>query len=133
MPDSRRLQVSSAELDVLKILWRGGPSTLGEVHQQLSDRHAYTSVQTMLDRLVHKGLVERDRRKRPARHRAKVTRTRVMRHFFRLLLDNVCDGPAPIVLQLLRQEDFSAAELEAIRREIDERRPAEEGDHHASA
>jgi predicted transcriptional regulator len=133
MPDSRQLQVSSAELDVLKVLWRKRSSTLGEVHEQLSDRHAYTTVQTMLDRLVQKGLVGRDRSSRPARHRARVTRTRVMRHFFGLMLENVCDGPAPMVLQLLRDESFSAEELEEIQREIDRSIRSEKGDRDASA
>jgi len=127
MAKTDRLQVSAAELAVLRVLWNKGSASLGEVHRELADRYAYTTVQTMLDRLVQKGLVRRDRSRRPALHRAAVSRSRVVRHFFRMLLEHVSDGPAPLVLQLLRQEKFSEDELAAIRREIDRRKAEDRG------
>jgi len=119
-----KLQVSAAELDVLRVLWEEGPATLREVHQQVAGRHAYTTVQTMLNRLVEKGLVGRDRRSRPARYQAKVARDRVIQHYLSLMLEKVCNGPAPLVLSLLRNEEFSAEELAEIRRLVDEMGPS---------
>ncbi len=124
MPRQRPLRVSVTELDVLRVLWQKGPSTLGEVFQQLAEQHAYTTVQTILDRLVQKGLVARDRTARPARHRAKLTRSRVMRHYLGLLLDRVCSGPGPLVMHLLEDASFTAEELTEIRRMLDEAKPS---------
>lgn len=122
MPD-QSFRVSPAELDVLRVLWEKRGTTLGEVHKRLADRYAYTTVQTLLDRLVGKGIVDRDRRKRPAVHRAKVTRRKVTMQFLDLLVDRVCDGPAPLVMQLLEGRRFTADELEEIRRLIDAAEP----------
>ncbi len=131
MPPKRGLQISRPELDVLRVLWREGLCSLREVFEQLAGEHAYTTVQTLLDRLVEKGLVFRDRKSRPARHRAKVTRTRVMRHYVGLMLENVCDGPGPLVLQLLRDESFSAEELAEINRVIGQTKARPKGDPNA--
>lgn len=113
------LQLSPAALDVFSVLWKRGPSTLGEVHAELQDRHEYTTVQTMLDRLVEKGLVRRDRSVRPARHRAILSRQRALQYFMRSVVNRICDGPAPVVLQLLQESTFSKEELAEIRRLID--------------
>ena len=122
MPD-QPFRVSLAELDVLQVLWEKRGTTLGEVHERLADRYAYTTVQTLLDRLVGKGIVARDRRKRPAVHRAKLSRRRVARQYLDLLVDCVCDGPAPLVMQLLQARRFTTDELEEIRRLIDAAEP----------
>jgi BlaI family penicillinase repressor len=122
MSGRRKPTVSVAELDVLRVLWDARGATLGEIHERLADRHAYTTVQTLLDRLVTKELVARDRRARPARHRAKISRAQAARHFADLIVEKICDGPAPLVLQLLRDESFSPEELAEIRRLIDEKR-----------
>lgn len=128
MSPEKKLQVSAAELDVLRALWDAGPATLREVHRQLADRHAYTTVQTMLDRLVQKGLVRRQAKSRPARYKAKVTRDRVVQHYLGLMLDKVCEGPAPLVLQLLKDERFSPEELAQIERLIEQTKPSSKGE-----
>ena len=116
MPAKKTMAVSPAELDVLRMLWDGQPATLGELHEKLGERFAYTTLQTMLDRLVEKGIVARDRRTRPARHRAKLSRKEVMRHY----VAKIFDRPAPLVLQLLRDEKFSRAEIAEIKRLIEQ-------------
>lgn len=50
------------ELDVLQVLWRRGDATVGDVQQSLAAtgvQLAYTTVQTMLNRLEAKGIVGR--------------------------------------------------------------------------
>lgn len=116
---------------MLRVLWREGFCSLREVFEQLDGAHAYTTVQTMLDRLVEKGLVVRDRKSRPARHKAKVTRSQVVRHYVGLMLESVCDGPGPLVLQLLRDESFSAEELAEINRVIGQTKARPKGDPNA--
>ena len=128
MSRKKKLQVSPTELDVLQVLWEGGPMTLRDVHERLADRHAYVTVHTMLNRLVEKGEVARDGKRRPARFKAKVTRDRVVRHYLGLMLEKVCDSPTPLVLRLLKDESFSAQDLAAIQSLIDQMRPSSQGE-----
>jgi predicted transcriptional regulator len=59
-----RARRASGELegDVLAVLWSGGePMTPGQVHEALGGGLAYTTVATILGRLLDKGLVERSK------------------------------------------------------------------------
>lgn len=51
---------------IMAALWRTGPGTVEHVHEGLPTRHrsAYTTVQTVLNRLTERGLVGRVRRGR---------------------------------------------------------------------
>ena len=57
---------TAGELELLKVLWERGPSTVREVLNELTEdrRRAYTSVMTMLNVMTEKGLVTRQ----PQRH-----------------------------------------------------------------
>src|SRR5262249_56393731 len=64
-PRRVRADVADAELTVLKALWDGGPGTVRELQERLRGNAAgwaYTTVQTLLGRLLDKGLVRADRR-----------------------------------------------------------------------
>ena len=53
--------LQGAELEVLKVLWDQGPGTVRELNSALQSRGfswAYTTVQTMLQRLESKGWVK---------------------------------------------------------------------------
>src|SRR5262245_19851221 len=47
------------ELELLKILWERGPSTVRDVLAALPKRRAYTSVMSLLNVMADKGLVAR--------------------------------------------------------------------------
>ena len=113
------MRVSPTELEVLQCLWSSNSCTLGELHEQLADRYAYTTVQTLLDRLVEKGAVARDKSTRPASHKPLVTRKRVISQYLDLIVDKIATGPGPLVMHLLKDQDFSREELKQIRQLID--------------
>ncbi len=117
---SKSPRISPNELEVLQVLWDLKSATLREVHQQMSEQFAYTTVQTLLDRLVEKGLVARDKSSRPAVHKATISRRRVAGQFVGLIVDKLCDGPAPLIAQLLKGREFTAAEIQEMRDLIDQ-------------
>jgi predicted transcriptional regulator len=119
MPPAK-LPISDNELDVLRILWDAPGSTLGEIHTQLAEQYEYTTVQTMLDRLVQKGLVTRDAKVRPARHRAAVTRARAMKQYLGLVLEKIAGSAGPLVLELLKSQPLPPEDLAEIRQLIDQ-------------
>ena len=59
---SEKRPMGSLEAEVLRSLWtRGAPMTPGEVHEEVGEGLAYTTVMTILTRLWAKGLVSRER------------------------------------------------------------------------
>ena len=59
---SEKRPMGSLEAEVLRSLWtHGAPMTPGEVHDEVGDGLAYTTVMTILTRLWAKGLVSRER------------------------------------------------------------------------
>ena len=66
------IPVGERELDIIQALWECEEGTVAEVHARLVARGhdvAYTTVQTMLNRLEAKGIVARDSSERAHRYR----------------------------------------------------------------
>lgn len=60
------------QVEVMTVLWKLGPATINDIRtEQRQKRRAYTTVQTVLDRLVDRGLVERERRGKHYVYRSK--------------------------------------------------------------
>lgn len=58
-------RISERELDVMKALWSlGKEASVAEIHEAMGDALAFTTVQTMLNRLAAKGQVKRRLEKR---------------------------------------------------------------------
>ncbi|MGH9363526.1 MAG: BlaI/MecI/CopY family transcriptional regulator, partial [Thermoanaerobaculia bacterium] len=66
---------TNAELAILRVLWRRGPSTVREVHEELSRVRevAYTTILRFLQIMTGKGLVTRDERERTHVYRARTS------------------------------------------------------------
>jgi predicted transcriptional regulator len=126
---SRRLPVSDAELEVLKVLWGAGPATVRDVAGALRKqqrRLAYNTVLTLLSRLREKGYVRADRRETAHLFHAVVTRDDLLGSSLAALADRVCDGTAsPLVHALVRGQKFSAEEIAHFRKLLDDLTPRE--------
>ena len=121
---AQRAPVSDAELEVLKVLWAGGPATVRDVAAALRKqrrRLAYNTVLTLLSRLRDKGYVAADRRDTAHRFHAVVTREDLLGSTLTALADRDCDGTAsPLVLALVRGQRLSPAEIAQLRQMLDE-------------
>ena len=121
-----RLPPSDGELEVLKTLWDGGPATVRGVDEALRERgvqRAYTTVQTVLNRLQTKGHVASESRGGALVYQATSTRDDLLRARLRDLADQLCDGePTPLVLTLVAGNRFSAAEIARFRALLDQHR-----------
>jgi predicted transcriptional regulator len=110
------------ELEILKILWDQGASSVRDVHRHLladDPELAYNTVQTMLRIMEGKGLVRHRLAGRTFIYTARFTRDESMLRF----LDRVFDGAASqLVSSLLRSERVSAEELEQMQALIAEAR-----------
>jgi BlaI family transcriptional regulator, penicillinase repressor len=99
------------ELEILKVLWEQGPSSVRGVHDQMLAAEpdlAFNTVQTMLRLMEGKGLVDHVEEGRSFVYTARFTRDDTAKRF----LERVFDGVASqLVLSLLRSQGVSNAEL----------------------
>jgi BlaI family penicillinase repressor len=112
---------TDGELEVLKVLWERGPSTVREVLDVLTvvRPRAYTSVMSLLNVMTEKGLVLRYPKGRAFVYRAKSDRARTLRSLVGGLLGRAFEGStAQLVAHLLDQTKPSDDELAEIRRAI---------------
>ena len=120
---TRGSELGEAELGVLRTLWDAGPATVREVLAQLHRRGrrvAYTTVQTLLTRLEQKGYARSDKSGQAFVYRARVSRDRVTRSRLKALVSQLYDGAAgPLVLQLIRNEGLTPAEIAELQQLID--------------
>jgi predicted transcriptional regulator len=114
--------LSDAEMEVLKALWSEGPATVRRINELLADRGwAYTTVLTLLRRLVVKGYATSEASGVAHVFRAAVTREEVLERRLRDTADELCDGSAvPMVLALVQSHRFSPEELARLRRLLDQ-------------
>lgn len=109
-----------AELEVLRILWERGPSTVREVLTALPTERAYTSVMSLLNVMTDKNLVTRTPEGRAFRYAATAAPDQTEGRILGTVLDRVFEGSASaLVARLLEQSCPSDAELEEIRRLIE--------------
>jgi len=109
-------------MEVLKTLWAHGPGTVRRINELLAGRRwAYTTVLTLLQRLVAKGYVAREAAGVAHVFRAAVTREEVLERRLKETADELCDGSAaPLLLALVQGNTFSPEELARFRRLLDE-------------
>ncbi|MDZ4781714.1 MAG: BlaI/MecI/CopY family transcriptional regulator [Planctomycetia bacterium] len=116
--------ISGTELEVLKALWDEGPGTVRELNDRLGARGrqwAYTTVQTLLNRLCAKGVVTSDKRDVAHVYRPTVSRDDLLADRLNDLAGELCEGAsAPLVLALVQGKRFSKSELKQFRDLIDE-------------
>ena len=115
------------ELDVMAVLWEQGSATVPEVKARLDADLAYTTVQTVLRTLVAKGYVTHDEDGRFHRYRPLVEREQAGRSGLRRLVDTVFGGsPELLLTQLVAEGTLTEAQVERLRRLLDQHHPREE-------
>lgn len=119
---------TEAELELLRVLWDRGPSTVRQVHEALgvAKDTGYTTTLKILQKMAEKGLVDRDEAQRSHVYRAAIKAEHTQRQLVRELLQKAFGGsPGKLVVHALSEKKASASELAEIRRILDE---LEEGD-----
>lgn len=116
--------ISDAELDVLKVLWDVKAATVRDVldHPLAQGRDwAYTTAQTLLSRLMEKGVVLREKGGRAFRFRPAVSRDELLGARLDELAERVCEGESmPLLLNLVHSRRLKSADIDRLRGLIDE-------------
>ena len=120
-PETRKPTVS--ELEILRILWARGPSTVREVHDALSKkkRIGYTSVLKLMQIMTEKGSVRRNEDQRAHVYEANQPAEKTKRQLAGDVLQRVFDGSASqLMMHALAGHKGSKEEIEELRRLLDE-------------
>ena len=115
---------TNAELEILRVLWQRGPSTVRDVHESLDHTRpvGYTTVLKLLQIMVEKGLVRRDASARSHVYAAAASQDATQRRMVADLVGRVFGGSTlRLVLHALEAAPTTAPELDQIRRLLDEK------------
>ncbi len=121
---------TEAELDILRVLWELGPSTVRQIHDVLNAERdiGYTTVLKLMQIMADKGLVVRDATVRPQVYKAARSEKQTQKQLTGEFLERLFDGsPGKLVMQALSSRRTSAEDL-AQTRELLDRLEAEQGD-----
>lgn len=114
---------TDAELDILRVLWDRGASTVRQVHEALGPARetGYTTILKLMQIMLEKGLVARDESQRSHVYRAKLKEEATQRRLVSDLLARAFGGATDkLVLQALAAKRASLEELAEIRRLLDQ-------------
>jgi predicted transcriptional regulator len=110
------------ELEVLRVLWTKGPSTVREVLDSMNEKRdmGYTGVLKLLQIMTAKGIVRRDERERAHVYEACRPAEQTKRQLAADVLQRVFEGSASqLMMHVLAERRTSREEVEELRRILD--------------
>jgi BlaI family penicillinase repressor len=114
---------TASELEILRVLWTRGPSTVREVHEALSEKKpvGYTSILKLMQIMTEKGLVRRDEAQRAHVYEACEPAEKTKRQIAGDVLQRVFEGSArELMVHALAGRRTTKAEIAELRRLLDE-------------
>ena len=126
MPRSTKaklLKPTAAELDLLRVIWQLGPSTVKDVHQvRLRERPdlAYATVLRLMQVMHGKGLLTRDESQRSHVYVAAHAQDRLQTNLLRDLIQKAFSGSGKALVLSALNEHVTAKERAEIRRLLEE-------------
>jgi predicted transcriptional regulator len=119
---------TEAELDILNVLWRLGPSTVRQAHEELAKFKPwqYSTSLKLMQIMAGKGLLERDDSERSHVYRPAIGKEETQRQLVGRLIERVFDGSLrSLLVGALDVRRASKEELVELRRLLDERTKGE--------
>ena len=120
----REIQLSDAQLDVMRAVWALGRATTAEVYRQAGRPRdvAYTTIATTLTRLEKRGLLKSTKDDAGERvFEALVTEDEVTRSMVSSLIGSLFQGdPRALVSHLVRASEIKQGDLDTVKRLLEE-------------
>ena len=119
----RVVELTEAEWTIIKVLWENEPCAAPTIQEKLhrQTQWTYSTVRTLMDRMVAKGLLKSEKIRNLTLYRSAVTREQAQRGELLYALKHAFNGAlTPMVQCLLETGDLTAgelAELEALIKE----------------
>ena len=124
MPNKKNLpELSKAEYDILRVLWKKGEQTVREVYDQLQSTYgwAYTTTKTMMDRMVSKNLLRRETFHGIYLYTPLITRPVGLARIVQFFADRVLEMDASSVVAMFAQSQaITPDEIQELERLLEE-------------
>jgi BlaI family transcriptional regulator, penicillinase repressor len=124
----RRLQpLTPGEWDIMRVVWQMEPCAAPDVQEALHKQRkwAYTTVKTMMDRMVAKGLLGTEKIRNLSVYRARINRAEAQRGELARTIQQAFGGAlAPMMQFMIEGQDLSAKDLDALEGLLREKRKA---------
>ena len=114
---------TNSELEILTVLWRRGPCSVRDVHQEIEAkrRTGYTTVLKLMQIMAEKGLVTRDEENRAHIYAANIVESDAQSGLVNDLVDRAFGGSAhKLALHALGSQKATQEELDEIRKFLDQ-------------
>ncbi len=114
------VELTEAEWTIIKAVWEGEPCTAPSIQQKLEEgtRWTYSTVRTLMDRMVGKGLLTAGKERNLTLYRSAVTREQAQRGELLYTLKHAFNGALTPMVQCLldtgRLTPGELAELESL-------------------
>ena len=123
------MKLTKAEWQIMNALWQDNPATARELIERMPSRvnWAYTTVKTMLSRLVDKKAVTENKRGNTSLYKPLITQRRARSNAFKSLLDQACNGATgQLVHFLIEEQKLSEKQRQEILTVLQEKNNGEE-------
>ncbi len=117
------MKLSDNEWKIMNSLWKSSPATAREIIEQIPGQvdWAYTTVKTMLSRLLAKGAVSEHKRGNTSFYEPLIAQDQAHKNAFTNLIDRVLDGAVePLMHFLIEEKMLSKKEREELIRILKE-------------
>lgn len=121
-------ELSKAEYDILRILWKHGNLTVREVHDQLHETYgwAYTTTKTMMDRMVNKELLDKEVFHRIYLYAPRISRPEGLAKLVQFFADRILETDANTVVAMFNRSDaITPQEIEQLEALLDDEKKME--------
>jgi BlaI family transcriptional regulator, penicillinase repressor len=122
---SKRPLLTEQELEIMKIVWRRGSTTVRDVYEELltQRRIAYTTVMTMMGILEQKGHLNKSADERAYVYTPTQPQREVLGNMVQDFVKRVFNGSAkPLLVHLIEEQKISSEELDEISKLLRDKR-----------
>ena len=122
MDPARLPKPTDSELDILRIIWENGPSSVRLVNERLNleKKTGYTTTLKLMQIMTEKGLLSREEKGRMHIYNAVLEEAETQKQLLERFVDSAFGGSAmQLVMQALGKHKASPEELRKLRELID--------------
>lgn len=114
---------TNAEMEILQVLWKHGPSTVRFVNDKLNEEKRtvqYSTTLKLMQIMAEKKMVDRDETNMKHIYSAAIAEDTTKKDMLGRFVENIFNGSAStLMMQLLANKNTSKKELEEIRHLLD--------------
>ncbi|HWZ03602.1 MAG TPA: BlaI/MecI/CopY family transcriptional regulator [Mucilaginibacter sp.] len=120
--ETKKIEPTKSELEILKVLWQHGPSPVRSVMQEINKTRElnYTATLKLMQLMVDKGILKRDESKMQHIYHVVEDENKTKEHLLDKFLDNLYNGSAAsLMMQLAGNKKTTKDDLRKMRDLLD--------------